>query len=124
MTEIVTQQFRRTVSAGQLRQLLQLGTDAAVLLSAMPKRAALAVRVELVRLVEALKCSPRVVGLPQDEPTSLQTRRIAERVAEILRSTPDEEHSVIWACFAAAVRERQEMDEFVADWAVALREES
>jgi hypothetical protein len=31
---------------------------------------------------------------------------------------------VIWACFYEAVCERQKMDEFAADWAIATHEDA
>jgi hypothetical protein len=122
MTETMEQ--LRTVTANQLRQFIQIGNDIAVVLSAMPRSAALSVRVELIRLVDACLRSPRQVGLPADNSLSMEVRRIAERLAEILHATRFQEHSILWACFGGAARLRQEMDEFVADWACALREES
>ena len=120
MTEILTQV--RSVSTAQLRQIQQFGADTAILLSAMPALQALAVRVELVCLVEVFQKSSRQVALQTDETISPELTRIAEGLAQILRITPREEHSAMWACFCGVVREHLEVYEFVADWACALRE--
>lgn len=122
MTETMTRRPIRSLTAMQFRQLLQLGSEAAAVFSALPKREALAVRSEMVRLIDTLHMSSRLVRPPTDQVIGPEIRRVAERIAEMLRSTPGHEHSVVWACFTAAVRERQEMDEFAAAWVIALRE--
>jgi hypothetical protein len=53
--------------------------------------------------------------------TAREVHRIAEQLADVFRRTPSASHPWLWACFGSAVRERKQMDVFVADWAIALR---
>jgi hypothetical protein len=110
---------RRSVTATQLQQLQDLGRDVAALESPMSERTATAVRAEIVRLTEALKLSPRQVGLPPDGAVGPEIHRIAARLADILRATPPQEHSALWASFGSSAREHLEMYRFAAEWAIA-----
>jgi hypothetical protein len=113
----------RSISAAQLRHLQELSGDTAELFSAVPKRAAVVLRLELIRLVEAFQIVPRMVGLSADYTFSPELRRIGEGIAGILRATPKQEHTVIWAFFAKAVHDRQARNEDAAEWAIALRQQ-
>lgn len=118
MAEIVTP----VRSAGaQLQRLQQLGADTAVLLSALPALQALAVRVELICLVDVFQKSPRRAALQTDEAIGPELTRIAEGLAQVLRGAARADHSVLWTRFCDVVREYLEMYEFVAEWACALR---
>jgi len=106
----------RALTAKDLRRLRRLGRDAALMLSAMPRKQALVVRAELVRVIDALRLTPRQTGLQQNDPLTPEIQRIAEQVARILRVTLAHEQGAIWSCLTAAMRERQtQIEDAAAD---------
>lgn len=111
MTEIKSRPLR---SGDRLIQLLQLSNDAADLFDALPRYAELQARAELVHSVEALQNTPHMIGLPKIDVVSLEIQRLAEKMAILLLNTPRLAQTAVWALFRKAIRERQEMDEFVA----------
>lgn len=123
MTSVINRVQLAVVSPSLIRRVLDLGRTAATLLEAIPRQEAMEVRGEMVRLADALCRSPRAAVCPVAAgAVGREVHRIGRRLAEVLCSTPPASRPWVWACFSTAVRERQEVDEFVAEWAIAYRE--